>query len=151
MFQGLKGKEGELTNDAGISILKFNSSGEVFILDKEDQEIKISPADQEITIDSGSGHKIVIEKQTGLIKMGEEGDTFTVSEAALRSYIQSAIFAVFNTHVHVSNGPGVPTNPTITLMPRGGVPGLIALSPAVDGTLTSEFAARNTKVTEKTS
>jgi hypothetical protein len=152
MFQGVKNKDGKLTNNAGISVLKFNSSGEVIILDKEDQEIKISPADKMITIDSGSGHKIEIDKTNGVIRMGEEGDSFTVSEENLRNYIQNKMMLPYNVHTHIGN-LGIltapPSSPTMLMPPSPDAPGIITVLPAVDGTPTSEFAAKNTKVTKK--
>lgn len=150
MFQGAKDKEGKLTSDAGTTIFKFNKNGDVFLLDKNDQEIKISSQDQTITISSGADHKIILDKQAQLILMGSIGNTFTVSEEDLRNFIQQTIFAVFNAHIHPDPVTGV-TGPPTVLMPGTGIPGLIPLSPSVDGTPTSVFAARNTKVTKKTS
>lgn len=74
MFQGPKDKDGKLTSDAGPTILKLNKSGEFVVIDKLDQEIKISPSDGKITISSGDATPaaIVVDRNQKKIFVGSE-------------------------------------------------------------------------------
>lgn len=167
MFQGPKDVDGNLTSDTGPTVMKFNKDGECFLLDNEDQEIKISRKDKKITLESGNGQKIEIDKEnkilldsgTGpvveldrkakIVNIGDGANSFAVSEEKLRLFMELHVFAPYNIHSHVGNlgiVTGTPT-PQAPLPPHA--PGKINAFPGIDGTPGSEFASKDVKVTKK--
>ena len=75
MCQGAKDSRGNLTTQSAGSILKLNKNGEIILIDRLDQAIKVSPEDGTITLSDGNSNptSIRIARKSGVVEIKTQG------------------------------------------------------------------------------